>query len=782
MNRNRKLNSIAASSLSLALGLFSINALAQVQNTNTQFQYDANGNLTQVTDPLQQITNQLIDPLNRVQQLQQPAPVSGAARPTIAYTYDGRDQLSSVTDPRNLVTLYTNNGLGNQSTLTSPDTGTTQRSYDLGGNVVRSTDARNQTTAYTYDVLNRLTTVTYGSGTPTAVTTTFQYDGGAAGGPNAKGRLTRVINNSGDTLYEYNGFGRVSFQSQFNNDSLQAFALGPYYLTSGSGTGKLGALAYPSGNQVVYDYDSAGRISSLTIAPTASSGGRATGPDRVPLLNGIGYHPFGPPISWTWGNSNATSVNTYARSIDKDGRITSFPLGNGVNNGLTRTMAFDAASRIISMTHNGTGIGTFAPANFDQSFTYDNLNRMTGITSVGLGNQAFTYDANGNRTAATFGASSYTNAISATSNQLASTTGPAPAKTNTYDAIGNLLTDGTIRFTFDARGRRDSALIGTNTVNYRYDGFGQRILKSGPTSVVPTGKQQYVYDGAGHLIGEYDATGAMIQETVYLGDLPVAILKQTVTGTAPSTVTTTQIYYVYADQINTPRVVTRATDNKMVWRWDGTDPFGLQHPNESPTGLAGFVYNPRFPGQLYDRETNLHYNYFRDYDPQLGRYVESDPIGLAGGINSYGYVGANPIKYTDPKGLIAGVDDAVVIGGLALTSACAASPGCVKALKDVAQAAVIAANAAAKICGDSIDKVRSWYAQRQTPDQEALGDLVRDVTHGGRKPVSDKDADTLLDWGREVGSNVRDDRNTDHWTGGPHIHIPGSGVGHIPVK
>ena len=91
----------------------------------------------------------------------------------------------------------------------------------------------------------------------------------------------------------------------------------------------------------------------------------------------------------------------------------------------------------------------------------------------------------------------------------------------------------------------------------------------------------------------------------------------------------------------------------MVWRWDGADPFGLQHPNESPTGLAGFVYNPRFPGQLYDKETNLHYNYFRDYDPQRGRYVESDPIGLAGGINTYAYVDGNPISYADPTGRFA---------------------------------------------------------------------------------------------------------------------------------
>jgi RHS repeat-associated protein len=60
----------------------------------------------------------------------------------------------------------------------------------------------------------------------------------------------------------------------------------------------------------------------------------------------------------------------------------------------------------------------------------------------------------------------------------------------------------------------------------------------------------------------------------------------------------------------------------------------------------------RLPGQYYDTETNLHYNYFRDYDPIIGRYIQSDPIGLSGGLNTFTYVDNQPLGYSDPKGLV----------------------------------------------------------------------------------------------------------------------------------
>jgi uncharacterized protein RhaS with RHS repeats len=123
------------------------------------------------------------------------------------------------------------------------------------------------------------------------------------------------------------------------------------------------------------------------------------------------------------------------------------------------------------------------------------------------------------------------------------------------------------------------------------------------------------------------------------------------------------ISYVAPDHLGSPHQITNAS-KALIWSWDH-DPFG----NGAPVVAPGVTDNLRFPGQYSDQETGLHYNYFRDYDPRigrylerhynyyrdydpkLGRYIESDPIGLAGGVNTYGYVGGNPLAYVDPRGL-----------------------------------------------------------------------------------------------------------------------------------
>lgn len=111
------------------------------------------------------------------------------------------------------------------------------------------------------------------------------------------------------------------------------------------------------------------------------------------------------------------------------------------------------------------------------------------------------------------------------------------------------------------------------------------------------------------------------------------------------------VYFIEVDHLNTPRLISDQAGT-TVWRWENSDPFGNNPPEEDPDGDGRrFEFNLRFPGQYYDSETGLHYNFFRDYDPGLGRYTTSDPIGLAGGVNTYLYVSGNPISNVDPLGL-----------------------------------------------------------------------------------------------------------------------------------
>ncbi len=114
-----------------------------------------------------------------------------------------------------------------------------------------------------------------------------------------------------------------------------------------------------------------------------------------------------------------------------------------------------------------------------------------------------------------------------------------------------------------------------------------------------------------------------------------------------------QLYFLQVDHLDAPRLVADATGT-TVWRWDQQEPFGVNVPDENPSGLGAFDLPLRLPGQYYDKESNVAYNMARSYDLGIGRYIESDPVGLAAGLNTYSYVQGNPISYTDPLGLAGG--------------------------------------------------------------------------------------------------------------------------------
>ncbi len=194
---------------------------------------------------------------------------------------------------------------------------------------------------------------------------------------------------------------------------------------------------------------------------------------------------------------------------------------------------------------------------------------------------------------------------------------------------------------YDQQNRLERVKIGGVTVaQYRYNALGQRTHK-----ITGTGTTTFLYDPSGQLLGEtlHDASGQpqSSQFYVWLDDLPLGGIG--VTYGANGSVASSEPFFLHVDHLGTPRLATNA-NQQTVWTWV-SDAYGVGAASGSLT------VNLRFPGQYFDQETGLHYNYFRDYDPETGRYVESDPIGLDGGLNTYGYVEGNPITFSDPLGL-----------------------------------------------------------------------------------------------------------------------------------
>jgi RHS repeat-associated protein len=226
------------------------------------------------------------------------------------------------------------------------------------------------------------------------------------------------------------------------------------------------------------------------------------------------------------------------------------------------------------------------------------------------------------------------------SNRLTGTTGQLQ-RTYLHDATGNVLSDGSATFTYNFANRMVSASKSGLTTNYTYNALGQRVRKVHNGVVT-----YYLYDEGSRLLGQYDGSNSLIEEIIWLGDTPVATLRPSGTGGVA-------VYYIHTDHLNTPRRITRPSDNKIIWRWN-SDPYGAALADNDPDGDgATFEFQMRFPGQVWDSETGLNYNYFRDFDASIGRYAQSDPIGLRGGPSTFAYANSSPTMFADPLGLLA---------------------------------------------------------------------------------------------------------------------------------
>ncbi len=360
-------------------------------------------------------------------------------------------------------------------------------------------------------------------------------------------------------------------------------------------------IGYPSGLAIGYPRNAGGQVASVTLAV----GDKAPSP----LVGQIAYLPFGPLQRLTWGNGIALS-----REYDQDYQLLRQKVGPWQSD-----YQHDANGNIQQHRHSLWGT---------LDYQYDPLDRLTEERGV-QGGRSYAYDAVGNRTqrsdnpASGGTASSQDYQYAPDSNRLTA----IGAQAVTSDAAGNLTQDRAARkLAYDAQGRLQSvSLDGQQVAEYRYNALGQRIVKLTPESVTT-----YLYGPDGQLLGEaeHDGSGRKLRAQYYLwlDSLPLATIDADYD--AQGKVGNPTLLYLHGDHLDTPRLATDAS-GQIAWQWQ-SDAFG----RGEALSQGSTQVNLRFPGQYYDAESGLHYNYFRDYDPETGRYVESDPVETLRKLNN----------------------------------------------------------------------------------------------------------------------------------------------------
>jgi RHS repeat-associated protein len=563
---------------------------------NVRYGYDLNGNVASVTDSLGRVTRYEYDALDRL--VKSIDPLNGVTE----FRYDVGDRLTWVRDPRGLVTTYVYDGFGQLWAQHSPDTGTTTFEYNQYGQRTRMNRADGSFLVYQYDEQGRLTYV----GSPT-IARYYSYDWCT----NGRGMLCGMQVNDPQQVLNWTHFGYTPEGRLYvRRDSV--YGADDWTGYNYDGMGRLAGISYPSGVSVGYGYS----YGKLTVVQATFNGVTHN------VATGIKYQPFGPAAEWTYGNGLHRLMNR-----DLDGRLTAIHTDHyqGLYYG------YDANDRITSVV-NGRN------RHYDQNYGYDALSRLTAVTSPS-GNQGFALDATGNRTHHTWLAEEGYG-VDAGSNRLNFT-----ALAFSHDGRGNRASQSwggsTATYGYDDFNRlrtasRDVAIGYTNpnyvytvypagTTSYQVNALDQRVGKSGPL-----GTSRFVYGGQTQLLAEH--TNGAWSSYIWLGGEPIGLVRNNT------------LHFIHNDHLGRPDIVTDGARN-AVW-YAANYAFDRQVLHDQIGGL-----NLGFPGQYYDAETGFWYNGFRDYDGRTGRYLQSDPIGLAGGLNTYAYVMGNPVNYVDPFGL-----------------------------------------------------------------------------------------------------------------------------------
>ncbi|MCG7950390.1 MAG: RHS domain-containing protein, partial [Candidatus Thiodiazotropha endolucinida] len=570
----------------------------QTPRGQTHYRYDDAGNLTEVQDPQGHATALDYNGLGQLLAVTQPG-----NRVTQLH-YDENGKAIGLTDPRENTTDLIKDDFGNLIRQRHPDTGEVRYAYDRAGNHIQKIDAQGVITSYRFDAANRLIEETTPSGT-----TSLDYD------PNT-GRLAQLTDDTSHEGFAYDDQGRLIQHSRHID--------GHRYITgyAYNAQGKLSQKTLPDGQVLSYHYYREGNQKGQLRAITRKS---LMGLKADMLVGEIDQDQSDGATGLTFGNGLRET-----RYHDKLGRTTA------INHSklLKLSYHYDAQGRITGIDYNG----------LLQNYDYDLFGRLSQAETQ-LGSYRYDYDSLGNRTQ-----KQHTDPAGNTTTQ--ENRYPDPGEGNRllsqqngelesyqYNPAGSPEQIGERYFEYDDQQRPvklyrvdpEHPDNKTLVAAYAYNRFGERIKKVVYTNSKRPKVTYYLYDSH-QLTAEADESGKVTAQYHYQQQRPILKLEG---KTA---------YAIHTDHLGAPRAVTDE-DQQTIWSADYS-PFGLIRIEQQAITL-----NLRLPGQYEDQETNTYYNYHRDYDPNTGRYLTSDPIGLKGGLNTYAYALSNPVQYFDPYGL-----------------------------------------------------------------------------------------------------------------------------------
>jgi RHS repeat-associated protein len=577
------------------------------------------------------------------------------------YTYNTLGNLTAVTQNAQpggtqQTRSFSYDKLGRMLSETNPETGTTTYTYDTvtitgcsstsSGDLVLRTDAMGNKTCYKYDALHRVTDITYPAGSYAAIThekhfvydTTplpgyLAYNGTNITMQNTKGRLVRAYTGTSaskrtDLFYSYTVRGEIAdiFESTSTSGSNYYRVSGTYWEHGLQKTQQqLKRATAAAGSEFLIDgmpplefkVDGAGRISWIDAA---------TGTD--PLIN-TGYaaggaSPLGPSgymVGVTYGSGD---WQTFTFDLDT-GRMKQYKSTLNATQIVQGDLTWNDNGSLQKLTVTNP---LHSASAMTCNYTHDDLSR---IKSVDCGatkwQQNFSYDAFGNikKAVPTGGTGvAFDPNYSAITNRYTSLPGVTP----TYDTNGNLTSDGTHTYSWDAEGNP----LGVDTVSVAYDAFGRTLERT------ISGNQSRVIYG---LTGEKIAIVSGITLTVGRVSLPG--------GTAAIYNSSGLSYYRHADWLGSARF--GSTPSRTMQYSRSVAPFGESYTESSTTDRA-------YTGQNQDTVTGIYDFMFRRYDPVQGRWISPDPVGVAAvnpaapqSWNRYAYVMNNPLNLVDPLGL-----------------------------------------------------------------------------------------------------------------------------------